>query len=136
MKNPSQSLRWTRPVAVVAALFGLVSIFSGGMALFGGTAARAAVGDAVLFVLWFNFLAGFAYVIGAALLFKHSPLASPVAWVIAMATLFVFAILIFVAAGGTAFEWRTIGAMILRSAFWLAIAGALASSANGGGQMI
>jgi len=47
----------------VAALFGLATIASGGTALFGGEAARAAVGNAVSFVLWFNFLAGFLYVI-------------------------------------------------------------------------
>ena len=37
-------------------LFGVLTIVSGGVALFGGSDARAAVGDAVPFVLWFNFL--------------------------------------------------------------------------------
>ncbi len=44
--------------AVVAVIFGLLTIFSGGRALFGG----ADMGAVVPFVLWFNFLAGFAYV--------------------------------------------------------------------------
>jgi hypothetical protein len=33
------------------------------MALFGTEATRAAAGNAVPFVLWFNFLAGFAYIL-------------------------------------------------------------------------
>ena len=48
--------------AGAAFVFGVMTILSGGRALFGGDATQAAVGDAVAFVLWFNFLAGFAYV--------------------------------------------------------------------------
>jgi len=116
---------WIRPTAIVAAFFGLLTIFSGGTALFGGAAVKAAVGDAVPLVLWFNFLAGIAYVIGAVALFYLSPWARLAAWLIGACTLTVFAILIVMAVGGTPFEWRTIGAMILRSGFWLAIAIAL-----------
>jgi hypothetical protein len=86
-----------RIAAVVAVAFGALTILSGGTALFGGPEARAAVGDAVPFVLWFNFLAGFAYVAAGIGLWLH------------------------VAAGG-AFEPRTVGAMMLRSLVWLAIA--------------
>lgn len=46
----------------VAIVFGLLTIVSGGRALFGGPATEAAVGNAVPFVLWFNFLSGFVYV--------------------------------------------------------------------------
>src|SRR5680860_416341 len=62
--------RWGITIAaIVAVLFGLLTILAGGRALFGGAEARAAVGDAVPFVLWFNFLAGFAYVAAGAGLF-------------------------------------------------------------------
>ena len=44
--------------AIIAVIFGLLTIVSGGRALFGG----ADMGAVVPFVLWFNFLAGFAYV--------------------------------------------------------------------------
>ncbi|RLJ51851.1 hypothetical protein BCF46_2076 [Litoreibacter meonggei] len=121
----SQSPRWVRPVAVVAAVFGLLTIYSGGTALFGSAASKAAVGDAVPLVLWFNFLAGFAYVIGAVTLFQFAPVALRIAWLIGLSTLLVFAIFIVLAITGTPFEWRTIGAMVLRSGFWLAIAVAL-----------
>ena len=50
-----QSPIWTRPVAIIAALFGALTIYSAGMVLFGGPAPKAAVGDAVPLVLWFDF---------------------------------------------------------------------------------
>lgn len=111
-----------RAAAVVALLFGVLTIASGGTALFGGPAARAAVGDAVPFVLWFNFLAGFAYVAAGLGLWQARPWAASLALVIAVATLVVFAAFgLHVVAGG-AFEPRTVGAMTLRSLVWLAIA--------------
>ncbi|MBV2358984.1 hypothetical protein KUH32_04285 [Thalassococcus sp. CAU 1522] len=117
--------RWHRPVAAIAALFGLATLVSGGRALFGGDAARAAVGDAVPLVLWFNFAMGAAYLAGAAALFAGSPLARGIAWTIGLATAAVFAVFIGLALTGTPFEWRTVGAMVLRSGFWLGIALAL-----------
>ncbi|WP_170377375.1 hypothetical protein [Ruegeria atlantica] len=120
---------WTRPAAIAAAFFGLLTIFSGGTALFGGAAAKAAVGDAVPLVLWFNFLAGFVYLLGAIALFKSKTWATRIAWVIGLSTLFVFAVLILVALFGTPFEWRTVGAMTIRTGFWLAIAVALSRTA-------
>lgn len=121
---------WVRPVAIIAAIFGLLTVFSGGMVLFGGAAAKDAAGDAVPLVLWFNFLAGFVYILGAVALFSFAPWAKSLAWLIGISTLLVFAVLIAMALSGTLFEWRTIGAMVLRSSFWLAIAIALSSGAK------
>jgi hypothetical protein len=47
-----------KSLAVMAVLFGLLTVFSGGRTLFGGEAARLAAGAIVPFVLWFNFVAG------------------------------------------------------------------------------
>lgn len=113
--------RWVRPTAIIAALFGLVTVYSGGMVLFGSADARAIVGDAVPIVLWFNFLAGFAYILGAVALFYLQPWAELIAWLIGLSTLLIFAVFIVLAFSGTPFEWRTIGAMALRSGFWLII---------------
>ncbi len=121
----SRTKKWIVPVAILAGLFGLATLYSGGMALFGGPAARQAVGDAVPVVLWFNFLAGSFYIVAAIALFLRHPAARPLAWAIGLASLAVFAVLIALALSGTPFEWRTIGAMVLRSGFWLAIALAL-----------
>ena len=62
-----------RIIGIVALVFGLMTIVAGGRALFGDEAARAAAGAAVPFVLWFNFLAGFAYVVAGAGLIMRAP---------------------------------------------------------------
>ncbi|MCF8515367.1 MAG: hypothetical protein K9G72_13490, partial [Rhodobacteraceae bacterium] len=58
-----------------AMAFGLLTLLSGGKALFG----TADMGAVVPFVLWFNFVAGFAYVEGALLLWRGHSVALPVA---------------------------------------------------------
>lgn len=111
-----------RIAAAVAVVFGLLTIVSGGRALFGGPAAVAAVGDAVPFVLWFNFLSGFVYVLagtGIAMgrrwtVMLSTGLAATIAAVFAIFGLYVF--------HGAAFEMRTVGAMSLRLVVWVAIA--------------
>ena len=75
--------------AVVAIVFGLATVISGGSALF-GEADMAAV---VPFVLWFNFVAGFAYLLAGFGLWR-----------------------------GGAYESRTMAAMILRLGIWATIA--------------
>ena len=110
---------------MVAALFGLLTLISGGTALFGGPQAQAAAGAAVPFVLWFNFLAGFAYLAAALALWRGHPLAAPLALGIGLATLLVFALFGLAVWRGTPFEGRTVGAMVLRSGFWLALGLAL-----------
>jgi len=114
--------RWALVAAIVAIVFGVLTIASGGRTLFGGEAARAAVGEAVAFVLWFNFLAGFVYVLAGVGLWLWKRWAALVSAAIAAATLVVFAALGWHAAAGGAFEMRTVAAMILRSGIWIAIA--------------
>ena len=106
----------------VAVLFGGLTILSGGQALFGGPEAHAAAGNVVPFVLWFNFGAGFAYVIAGTGLLIRQAWAVWLSGIIALAT-----VLVFVAFGvhvqqGGAYEVRTIGAMVLRSGSWVLIA--------------
>lgn len=108
--------------AVIAIMFGLLTILSGGLALFGGPAAQAAAGDAVTFVLWFNFCAGFTYFVAGIGLFRATRWSLWLAALIALATLLVFmAFGIHVWMGG-AYEMRTVGAMVLRTLVWTAIA--------------
>ena len=53
--------RFARVAAgAMATLFGVLTTIAGGRALFGGEAARMAVGAAVPFVVWFKFAAGLA----------------------------------------------------------------------------
>ncbi len=106
----------------IAFLFGVVTILSGGRALFGDPLARAAAGDAVPFVLWFNFGAGFAYVAAGVGLVLRTAWAVWLAVFIATLTLLVFAAFgVHIWTGG-AYEMRTVAAMTLRSLVWVGIA--------------
>lgn len=114
--------RWAAILALVAIVFGVVTIVVGGKTLFGGTEVRTAAGNIVPFVLWFNFVAGFAYIIAGAGLFLWKRWAARLSAVIAGATIAVFAAFgIHIFLGG-AFEARTVGAMIIRSVVWIVIA--------------
>ena len=81
-------------------IFGLLTVVSGGRALFGG----ADMGAVVPFVLWFNFAAGFAYVLAGIGLWRGAGWAPLLSLGIAVATAAVFvAFLRHVASGGA---WR------------------------------
>lgn len=101
-----------------AVAFGLLTLVSGGTALMGAVD----MGAVVPFVLWFNFLAGFAYVAGGILLWRGHRLALAVALAILIATAAVFAAFGWRVASGGAYEMRTVGAMTLRTVFWAATA--------------
>ncbi len=117
--------RWAAIAAVAAVVFGIVTIIVGGKTLFGGPAQRAAAGNIVPFVLWFNFVAGFAYVVAGCGIFLWRRWAAQLSAVIAIGTVAAFVALgIYIFLGG-AFETRTIGAMTVRSLVWVAIAVAL-----------
>ena len=113
---------WLRGASVFAVLFGLLTLKEGSTVLFGGEAARTAAGAYVPFVLWFNFLAGFAYVAAGLALWRRLGWAAWLALCIGLATALVFAAFgIHVLTGG-AFEVRTVAAMALRTTVWLGIA--------------
>lgn len=119
---PLTSSRSLRILSGIAIVFGALTIFSGGRALFGDAQAQAAVGNAVGFVLWFNFLAGFFYVLtGIGLLFSQR-WARSAAFALALATALVAAAFAVHVANGGAFETRTVGAMALRLGFWTLVA--------------
>ena len=109
-------------VAAVALAFGLATIVSGGQVLFGSEAAREAAGHYLPFVVWFNFLAGFAYVAAAVGLATRQAWAVHLALVIAVATGLVFFYFGLFVLTGAPFEMRTVGAMTLRTALWAGIA--------------
>ena len=108
-----------RKIAGAAAVaFGLLTLVSGGRALFGGVD----MGAVVPFVLWFNFLAGVAYIVGGVLLWRSHRLALSVALAILIASAAVFLALGLHVFWGGAYEARTVGAMTFRTGFWAAMA--------------
>jgi hypothetical protein len=120
--------RWAVVAALVAVAFGIVTVIVGGNTLFGGPDARAAAGNIVLFVLWFNFICGFLYIAAGFGLFLWKRWAAQLSGLIAIATVAVFiAFGVHVFLGG-AFETRTVGAMTVRSLVWIAIAVAFCRS--------
>jgi len=117
--SPSIGL-WS--AAGIAVVFGALTIFSGGLALFGSPAAQAAAGNAVPFVLWFNFLSGFVYVLAGIGIGMRRAWGGTLATILAVAILAVFALLGWHVYRGGAYEMRTVGAMVLRAAVWIGIA--------------
>ena len=122
MNTPQTRDVWSTTISVLAIAFGLLTLKEGGTVLFGDEVARASAGNYVPFVLWFNFLAGFAYVIAGAGLWRLRRWAVGLAIVIAAATPIVFAAFGIHIVSGGAWEPRTLVAMSLRSLVWIAIA--------------
>jgi hypothetical protein len=89
------------------------------------------VGQAVGFVLWFNFLAGFAYALTGALLWQGSPLARSAAIFITLATAIVASAFGVHVMRGGAYEMRTVGALALRLGFWVVVITALVRARSG-----
>jgi len=113
---------WAWIAAIVAVVFGVLTIKSGGSVLFIDGEARRAAGNYVDFVLWFNFSAGFFYVVTGIGIWFEKAWASAAAITIAAVTLLVFgAFGIHIFYGGE-YEQRTVAAMTLRSVVWITIA--------------
>ena len=113
---------WMRVISLIAIGFGLLTLQEGGAVLFVDGAARQAAGHYVPFVLWFNFLAGFAYIVAGVGLWMRRRWAMWLAVAIAVASALVFlAFGVHVVLGG-AWERRTAAAMTLRTLVWVGIA--------------
>ncbi|MDP4032610.1 MAG: hypothetical protein Q8P60_07160 [Pseudorhodobacter sp.] len=122
MTMPTRAELPLQIAAAVARVFGLLTIFAGGMALFGGKAAQDAAGAVVPFVLWFNFGAGFAYVAaGFGLAWRRRWGLWLSLGIFAATALVGLAFGVHVLQGG-AYEMRTVGALAARTAVWAAIA--------------
>lgn len=116
--------------------FGAMTIKSGGFALFGGFEGKDFAERYVPFVLWFNFIAGFFYVIsGIGIILKAK-------WALKLSiTLAALTMLVFLAFGihiflGNPYETRTIGAMSIRTIFWIFISVSLMKIASNKKQEI
>ena len=115
----NRMLTWV--IGFVAVLFGLMTIKSGGQVLLGDEAAVAAAGDYVPFVLWFNFTAGFVYLIAGIGIALRKSWAVGLSLLIAVATLLVYAAFGLHIYFEGAYETRTVMAMTLRSTVWTVI---------------
>ncbi|SDE56784.1 hypothetical protein [Ruegeria marina] len=117
MTNPETTIS-LRVAGGFAVVFGALTIVSSGRALFG----NADMGAVVPFVLWFNFLAGFAYVIAGIGLWRGRRWAVRLSLLVFLATAIVFALFGLHVLRGGVYEARTVGAMTLRCTVWAIIA--------------
>jgi len=109
-------------IGIVAVAFGLLTIKSGGAVLFWSEEARIAAGDYVPFVLWFNFISGFFYIIAGVAFWLNK------SWSLWLAAAILVGInSVFMALGlsilivDVPYESRTIGAMVVRTTVWSVI---------------
>ena len=109
-------------VTAIAVLFGLLTIKSGGAVLFIGGEYRQQAGDYVPFVLWFNFLAGFLYLVAGIGIWKRQRWAAWLAIMIFTASVLVFVLLGLHIGNGGSYEMRTLIAMTVRCSVWAVMA--------------
>lgn len=121
LENKSKRPIWLTAVAIIAILFGIATIKEGGTVLF-TEAGKLGAGHYVAFVLWFNFIAGFAYIIAGVALFRLKSCSRRLAAVIAVSTTIVFILLGIHIFNGGLYEIRTVMAMTIRSTLWIFIA--------------
>jgi len=111
-----------KSLAIFGLIFGVITLFSGGNVLFGPETAQLAAGNFVPFVVWFNFIAGFVYILTAIFMLRRKMIAFPLALIIVLATtIATIAFAQFVSLGGS-FEMRTVGALAFRTGFWAVVA--------------
>lgn len=119
--SPRSSRRGLLALGLVSVVFGLVSLKEGGAVLFVEGASRHAAGHYVPFVVWFNFLAAFAYVAAGVGITLGRVWAARLALGLAGASAIVFGLFGVSALMGGAYEQRTVGAMTIRTLFWLLV---------------
>lgn len=108
-------------IASIFILFGLVTVMAGGRALFTESGIQTR-GQIVPLVLWFNFIAGFFYVLTGVLTYHSARFAKKWAIGLAGANLLVLAYLLNYIYQGGLYETKTLIAMSFRTVFWVTFA--------------
>ena len=108
-------------IGLIFLIFGLMTILSGGRSLFteNGIATR---GNIVPLILWFNFFAGFFYLVASISIFKLKPCVKKLSIAIAISNSIVLVYLLNHIFQGQLYEYKTLIAMIFRTLFWILFA--------------
>jgi hypothetical protein len=101
-------------IGTVIIIFGALTVISGGKSLF-----IESRGEIVPLVLWFNFIAGFLYLIAGISVFKLKTCVKKLAIVLATLNVFVLLYLVNHIIQGGLYENKTLVAMSFRTAFWV-----------------
>ena len=120
-------LNSSRPIvlwglALVAIIFGALTIKSAYLVLFTTGTFHQEAGNYLPAIVWFNGIAGIFYLIAGLGLWKQRRWSLWLAATIALATLIVFALFGLHVNDGGLYEQRTVGAMTVRSGVWVIIA--------------
>jgi len=110
-----------RYASVFAIGFGVLTLVAGGSVALGLTEARAAAGQVVEFVVWFNFLAGGAYVLAGYGMWHGRFWAYRLSGFIALSTAAVLCLFLWHVWSGGAHEGRTTAALAFRTAIWIVL---------------
>lgn len=121
MTHPITVPTWRKILGVIAVLFAALTLFKSGQIIFGPQSARDAVGDFVPFVVQFNFVAGFFYLVAGIGIFLGRGWSLGLSALIALATLVTTAFFARHLLAGGAYEMQTVGALGIRSLFWIVI---------------
>lgn len=112
---------WKKILGLIAVLFAALTLFKSGQVIFGPQSARDAVGDFVPFVVQFNFVAGFLYLLAGIGIFLGRGWALGLSALIAVATLITTAFFARHLVTGGSYEMQTVGALGIRSTFWIVV---------------
>lgn len=107
--------------ALVAVAFGALSIHSAGVVLFGPPSAQRSAGAYAEFVVWFNFLSGFAYMLAGYAVWNMRRWGVWLAFLIVVAIAVISVAFAMHIASGAVYETRTVVALAFRFSVWLAI---------------
>lgn len=108
-------------IAILFFVFGIMTVASGGRSLFTeeGIATR---GNIIPLVLWFNFIAGFFYLLAGLSILKMKPCVKRLSIFLASFSSIVMLYLAIHIYQGGFYEIKTVVAMSFRTFFWIAFA--------------
>ncbi|MCP4188464.1 MAG: hypothetical protein GY763_12750 [Gammaproteobacteria bacterium] len=109
--------------SIIALIFGGLTLRSSGLVLFTTGEFHQQQGNFVPFVVWTNFVCGFAYVIAATGLFLMKRWAAYLAYLIALVTAAAYTFFGMHVMNGGLYEMQTVVAMAIRTLFWTVISG-------------
>lgn len=104
-------------ISILAIVFGMITIKAGGSVLF-SEAARDQAGNIIPFILWFNFIAGFFYILTGAGVMFYRRIAIYLAIAITVSSALFFIGLLITIQFGQPYEIRTVYAMLFRLSLW------------------
>lgn len=112
---------WLTTLSIFTIVFGIVTIFAGGNALF-TESGKLAAGKIIPLILWYNFIAGFFYIMAGFAMFKQKSIAIRLSMLLANSAFAIYFALLMHIFDGKEYEMRTLYAMTFRTFYWIAIA--------------